>query len=492
MTAGTPDLDQLRHLLFGKDYDDLLVLKEQFESSDKYTASVAAIISEALRLRSHQDNSLSAALSPLMEQTLHQSIQNEPRRIADVLYPIMGPAIRKSIQQALNEMLENINYVLEQSFSLRAWRWRFDAWRTGQSYARIALLRTLVYQVEQVFLIHRNSGLLLHHVVAEKAITKDPEIVSGMLTAIQDFIKDSFSIDGDDTLDTLKLGEMTVLVEYGPHAITALVVRGKPPAELRSLLTETSDTIHQQYTRQFKNFKGDTGAFASTDTLLRQCLKSQQQTPGKRSPWLAYTLLTTIAAAVAWWSYQYYQEKAELAARRAKAEHTQQAMLQDLQTQLSKQQTETEAARTSLKNLLNQQRQQADEQARQTADLQHSIQQLSGMIEAAKYPFEHAIADVDISNPALKQLAGNIRQLQQAAQRNDQSIQIMIIGNTDGTGTETINRQLAHDRAHNIRDTLIRIGVPAAILVAYDANQPGLPASARKSERGVIYKVGLY
>ena len=137
--TGTPDVEQLRRLLFGKDYDALLALKEQFEHSDKYSASVAGIISEALALRGSQDDSLSEALAPTVELALTSSISNNPKRIADMLYPVMGPAIRKSINQALSEALENLNQVLENSLSLRSWKWRFDALRTGQSYAKVAL-----------------------------------------------------------------------------------------------------------------------------------------------------------------------------------------------------------------------------------------------------------------------------------------------------------------------------------------------------------------
>ena len=63
-------------------------------------------------------------------------------------------------------MLESLNTTLEHSLSWRSLRWRLDARRTGKSFAEIVLLNTLVYRVEQVFLIHRPSGLLLQHLTA--------------------------------------------------------------------------------------------------------------------------------------------------------------------------------------------------------------------------------------------------------------------------------------------------------------------------------------
>ena len=66
------------------------------------------------------------------------------------------------------------------------------AWRTGKSFAEVVLLNTLVYRVEQVFLIHAQTGLLLQHVVADAVTAQDADMVSGMLTAIRDFARDSF------------------------------------------------------------------------------------------------------------------------------------------------------------------------------------------------------------------------------------------------------------------------------------------------------------
>jgi OOP family OmpA-OmpF porin len=58
------------------------------------------------------------------------------------------------------------------------------ALRTGTSFAEVVLLNTLLYRVEQVFLIERESGLLLQHVRSAAVRTEDADMVAGMLTAI--------------------------------------------------------------------------------------------------------------------------------------------------------------------------------------------------------------------------------------------------------------------------------------------------------------------
>ena len=304
--AGAQEIAQLRQLLLGKDYDFLLTLKQQFENSEQYSASVASVITEALKLRARQDNSLAEVLAPTVEQALSQSIYENPQHLADVVYPVMGPAIRKSINETLSEALGTFNQLLEQSLSFRALRWRFDAWRTGRSYSEIALMRTLVYQVEQVFLIHRHSSLLLGHVVADNAMSNDPDMVSSMLSAIQDFIADSFHVQQEEHLRTLSLGDLTVLVEHGPYAVMALVVRGNSPSELRSSLVEVLENIHRQYAQALKAYNGDNGAFSTVSHELSRCLKVQRQVHSTQKPWLAYGALLSLGVGLAYWAYHYY------------------------------------------------------------------------------------------------------------------------------------------------------------------------------------------
>jgi outer membrane protein OmpA-like peptidoglycan-associated protein len=489
---GTPDIAQLRNLLFGTDYDALLALKAQLEDSEQYSERVASVIAEAIQRRNAKDGAVSAVLAPTVEQAISYSISNDPQHFADVLYPVMGPAIRKSIQQALNEALANFNHVLEQSLSVRSWKWRFDAWRTGKSYAEIALLRTLIYQVEQVFLIHRNTGLLLQHVVSENVAGKDPEIVSAMLTAIQDFIQDSFAGEGNSNLETLRLGELTVLIEHGPHAVLAMVVRGNPPSELRTLLVETSEAIHQQYRLALQDYQGDASAFASIEPLLHDCLVKKHKIKEKRPPWLAYALLLTLVGAGAWWAYQYQQSQAQQAVQLTVAEKTQQDTVQALTQQLQQQQTQQAALQATLQTLLDAQATAKQQQTQQQSRNAASIASLRTQIESASYTFDKATNAINANDPKVTALSQHIRDLLQATQQADQTLQITIVGNVDASGSETTNQSIAQQRADNMRKALINTGIPAFTLVAYGAKQTDVPTAMQKNERSTRYQVSVY
>ena len=301
-------LVQLRALLLGVDEASWARLQRLVLDREAHTQHTANVLAEAIKRRAGQDQALVSALAPTVEKVLTQSIDNDPQRLANALYPVMGPAIRKSIHEVLAQTLQTFNQLLEQSLSPRSLLWRFDAWRTGRSYTEVLLLKTLIYRVEQVFLIHRETGLLLQHVVSPNAVSKDPDLVSGMLTAIQDFVRDSFEVQKDEALNQLSLGDVSVFIEQGPYAVLAAVVRGNPPADLRTLLADTLAALHSQFHDELQSYQGDVQAFDRTQPLLTQCLQSQSQVQKRRFPWLAMLALTGMLAGIGVWTYQYYRD----------------------------------------------------------------------------------------------------------------------------------------------------------------------------------------
>ena len=203
--------------------------------------------------------------------------------LADALFPVMGPAIRKAVAAGLAGMVESLNRTLELAVSPRSIRWRFEAVRTGKSFAEVVLLKTLVYRVEQAFLIERRSGLLLQHVQASGVAAQDADMVSGMLTAIRDFVQDSFKVASTDSLDALHVGDLAVWVEAGPHAIVAAVIRGAAPRDLRPVLQDALETIHLQFGDVLEAYDGDASQLEGSRPALESCLQTQFRA-GERRP----------------------------------------------------------------------------------------------------------------------------------------------------------------------------------------------------------------
>ena len=248
------------------------------------------------------DSRLASALEPTVEAALRRSVQDKPRAWAEAIFPILMPAIRMAVTTALRDMVQTLNQLLEYSLSLRSWRWRVEAWRTGKPFVQVLLLRTLVYRVEQVLLVNRNDGLLLASVSAPGITTKDADLVSGMLTAIQEFIQDSFEIEKNAAIRELHIGDFSLLVERSQEAILAAAVRGNAPVELRGVLQAALDLIHEEFGAELRGSRGNSQAFEpECRQILEGCLQSQYQTPEKTSYWKLWLCAASLALGLAFW-----------------------------------------------------------------------------------------------------------------------------------------------------------------------------------------------
>src|SRR5262245_18983313 len=172
-------------------------------------------------------------------------------------------------------MMETVNRSVEQSISWRALQWRWTAFRTGKPYAEIVLLNTVQYRVEQVLLIHSETGLVLQHLSADAGGKDDPDQVSAMLTALSDFSRDALRAGGGDSLDDVGYGELKITVVKGPHAYLACVVRGTVPHDVRVIFQDALESVHRQFGLELKAFRGDATPFERTRPILESCLVTQ-------------------------------------------------------------------------------------------------------------------------------------------------------------------------------------------------------------------------
>jgi outer membrane protein OmpA-like peptidoglycan-associated protein len=306
------ELSELRELILGPERRRLRELERRLEAGAT-PEELAELLPEAIALRAGRDRQLARALAPTVEGAIGESVRRNPREIASAIFPVLGPAIRKAIAETLAGLVASINSTIEHSLSPRGLRWRVEAWRTGVPYAQIVLKHALVYRVEQVFLIHTETGLLLSHAWARDLAASDPDLISGMLTAIRDFVADSFSPERDaGGLRQFSVGELTVIVEQGPRAMIAAVVRGQAPDTLLARLQDTLETIHLQFSAPLADFDGDAAPLAGVRPRLEECLATVVATgrerDGRRAAWLPWAIAAGLAILVlgglAWRSHR--------------------------------------------------------------------------------------------------------------------------------------------------------------------------------------------
>jgi outer membrane protein OmpA-like peptidoglycan-associated protein len=309
-------LEQLRTLLLGREIEVLSRLRGVVEDPERLAEAVGRVLPTAIA-QATSDARLGHVLAPAMEKATQSSIRSDPHTLVNILYPLIVPAIRKSIGETIDETFQSLNESLKYSLTLRGLKWRWEAWRTGTSFAEVVLKHTLVYQVEHVFLIHRHTGLLISHVAAENAASQDPQLVSSMLVAIQDFVRDSFSGAEQQGLDSLRLGELRLWSEAGPFATLVAVIRGDPPEGLHDTLRNALSRIHAERHHALESFDGDSSGFADVAAQLAECVTLGQRAPPRAGAgfrrlivlaWVAVLLMFVGAWGVRWWQEQQLRE----------------------------------------------------------------------------------------------------------------------------------------------------------------------------------------
>ena len=296
------EIDDLKRLLFGTEKQTLDSLSDRVERPEMRSADIADVMPEALRQSySKGDGDLVRELREPIVQCLSESLRDSPQQYADVLYPIMGPAIRKSITHALRGFTQQINETMEHSLSAKGLKWRWQAMRSGVPFGEFVIQQTLQYRVEQVYLIARENGLLIDHVHHEAALTKDNDAVSAMFTAIQDFVEESFATDSSSRLETADMGEFTLWAVHGPHASMVSVIRGVPPASLRADLSAILERIHFRYSDALRSYEGGADSALDAEAELTEAIQlqakqneSEEEAPGTK-PWLPFVIILLAA-----------------------------------------------------------------------------------------------------------------------------------------------------------------------------------------------------
>jgi hypothetical protein len=112
--------------------------------------------------------------------------------------------------------------------------------------------------IEEIYLIY-NDGRLIAHESSKGALSMDEHVLSGMLKAIQEFVKDSFQKEG--ALGGLDYGDFRIMLEVGNCATFAIVLRGKETKTLREETKRALERIEGLYAGVIECWDGDAAHF---------------------------------------------------------------------------------------------------------------------------------------------------------------------------------------------------------------------------------------
>ena len=121
------------------------------------------------------------------------------------------------------------------------------------------------YKIQEMYLIY-NDGRMISSLMDEEAKV-DSDIMSSMLTAINDFVKDSFQTSGN--LGSIDYGENQIILERGKHTILASVVYGEANRDLRSRMGRALTKIESEHSSKLRSWDGDVDSLSACVDYLQ-------------------------------------------------------------------------------------------------------------------------------------------------------------------------------------------------------------------------------
>lgn len=245
-------MDTLRDILLGneradlQDIEDRLIqLEERLSDKFQRVEDVSEVIAEAIQLRQAQDGAMGNGLQESVELALERSLSDKPNKFAKLLSPIFWQTFRQS---------SRISFQQEQQDK---------------------------FELEQVFLIHKDSEyLLLHDAVKPDTSVTSEESTFDLLLNIREFMREVHETTRFDAANILRVGQLSIWIEWGPLAVVAAVIRGQPPENFRQQLLMLVEHLHEHHDDKLRNFDGDTTNFDALNAIFRHYL-------GQRNDWNA-------------------------------------------------------------------------------------------------------------------------------------------------------------------------------------------------------------
>jgi hypothetical protein len=252
-SAAAP-LESLREILVGDDRRRVAELQARVSDLEDQVTDRDALV---------------ALIAPVLADLIRLKIRDAREEMIEALYPIIGQVVVRAVGEAVRDLARTIDARMRRSLSPRLlWR-RFRGRLSGISGGEMALREALPFAVSDILLIHRETGLLLRHVTDDPEALPDSDLVSGMLTAIRDFVGDAFGRHEEGDLDAIQYGEQRVLIETSQHAYMAVVIEGIEPAGFRARMRQAVIEVSSAYEGVLRDYEGDSSPLEPVDDRLR-------------------------------------------------------------------------------------------------------------------------------------------------------------------------------------------------------------------------------
>jgi len=127
--------------------------------------------------------------------------------------------------------------------------------------------------IEDVFLIYGDGRLVSHHTRRLKPET-DEYTITAMLTAIQDFVRESIPTEGEEkkSIEEISFGDDRILLRHGKYIYIAAVITGSEGKEFLEKMEVSVKKIETKFKSLLKEWDGDLRALDGAKLIMKELL----------------------------------------------------------------------------------------------------------------------------------------------------------------------------------------------------------------------------
>ena len=129
--------------------------------------------------------------------------------------------------------------------------------------------------IDDVFLLYRRDGVLIKHETRRLRPDIDTDILSGMLTAVQQFVKDSFRGDEEEELNEMTVGQMHILIGRGKWLILAATITGGDVASMTAQIEKCIQDMEDHNWDRLEDWDGDLDIAKALGPYLKKLIRSE-------------------------------------------------------------------------------------------------------------------------------------------------------------------------------------------------------------------------